>query len=232
MAKDENGHDNNVTPFIPRDDTERVDELDDLFDFEDDAFLAEWAEMDEDAVVVLREALPELREVDPPADELRTAAELIRAGVTAGKEPYAYIPGGAGWGPKLPDDDEELWISASGSLIAGIDETPMSIQRQSTIMALQHGDWAAAVIGLVRAGVGAPAEPHDLVRYAGECPEIEGEAEPDDIEIIEEGFTYVLELWEATGAVDGQGRFTELGHWGLPRALAWAWKGDFDAAGD
>jgi hypothetical protein len=27
-------------------------------------------------------------------------------------------------------------------------------------------------------------------------------------------------------------RLTALGRWGLPRALAWAWNGDFDAGGE
>ena len=108
----------------------------------------------------------------------------------------------------------------------------MSVQRQSTIMALQHGDWAGAVIGLVRAGVGAPADAADLVEYADECPEIEDKADPDEVEIIEVGFAHLLELWEATGAIDEHGRLTELGRWGLPRALAWAWNGDFDAEND
>jgi hypothetical protein len=237
MAKDDDRHDSNVTPFVPRDaDNDASADLDDadfveLFDFDEDEFLDEWDQADDGAVEVLREALPELRETAPPQGDLHAAAARIRAGIAAKTTPYTYVPGGAGWTAAPPADDRELWIGASGSLIAGLGETPMSVQRQSTIMALQPGDWLGAVIGLVRAGVGAPAEAADLVAYADECPELAGEADPDDVEILEEGFAYLLELWEATGAIDRQGRLTELGRWGLPRALAWAWSGDFDAEG-
>lgn len=33
---------------------------------------------------------------------------------------------------------------------------------------------------------------------------------------------------EAAGAIDSDRRLTALGRWDLPRALAWAWNGDFD----
>jgi hypothetical protein len=238
---DDDRHDSNVAPFLPRrgDDDTAADlddadfaELEELFDFDEDELLAEWEEVDGGAVEVLREALSDLIGAAPPEEALRAAAGRIRAGITAGDAPYRYVPGGAGWSAGPPADDRELWIGASGSLIAGFGEITMSAERQSTIMALQHGDWAGAVIGLVRAGVGAPAEAADLVDYADECPEIDGKADPDDIEIIEEGFAHLLELWEATAAIDERGRLTELGLWGLPRALAWAWNGDFDAAED
>ena len=35
-------------------------------------------------------------------------------------------------------------------------------------------------------------------------------------------------VWQAAGALDAGLHLTELGRWGLPRALAWAWGGDFD----
>ncbi|MGI8332254.1 hypothetical protein ACRYCC_19980 [Actinomadura scrupuli] len=236
MAEDDDRHDSNVRPFVPRpgddpaadpDDADFA-ELEDLFELDEDEFLAEWEEVEGGAVEVLRAALPGLVGAAPPEDDLHAAAGRIRAGIAAGREPYSYIPGGAGWSAVPPADDRELWIGASGSLIAGFGEIPMSVQRQSTIMALQHGDWAGAVIGLVRAGTGAPAGPADLVEYADDCPEIEGKADPDDVEIIEAGFAHLLELWAATGAIDEHGRLSELGRWGLPRALAWAWNGDFD----
>ncbi len=233
MTKDDDDRrDSNVAPFVPRDDDavdEIDDDLDELFGFDDDddELLAEWDEADADAVQLLKEALPELRGVPAPTKAVAEAAEQIRAGIATEKVPYSYIPGAAGWNGKLPDDDLELWLGATGSLLARLDEFPMPLEQLSTIMALQHGDWAGAILGLVRAGVGAPAEPSDLVRYADECPEIEGETDPDDVAVIEEGFGYLLDLWTATGAIDDD-HLTELGRWGLPRALAWAWQGDFD----
>lgn len=229
----------NVTPFLPRDedhhddaDREFYEELNHLFDVEaeDDEFFAEWDEADAEAVELLRESLPEIRDLQAPQPALRSAAERIRAGIASGSRPYSFIPGAAGWTEDPPADDRELWIMATGSLLAGMDDFPMPIEELSTIMALEHGDWVGAVLGLVRAGVGAPAGPADLARYADECPEVEGETDPEDAEIIEAGFGHLLELWQATGAVDERSTsLTDLGHWGLPRALAWAWQGDFDA---
>lgn len=235
MSKSDDMHDANVAPFVPRDedaaaDSEFHEELNELFDLEadDEEFFAEWDEADAEAVELLREAIPEIRSLAAPEAALRSAAERIRAGIGTGSRPYSFIPGAAGWKGGPPDDDQELWITASGSLLAGVDDFPMPIEELSTIMALEHGDWVGAVLGLVRAGVGAPATAADLARYADECPEVEGETDPEDADIIEAGFDHLLELWEATGAVDGA-RLTELGRWGLPRALAWAWQGDFEA---
>lgn len=86
------------------------------------------------------------------------------------------------------------------------------------------------MIGLVRAGVGTSAEPEDLVRYIDDCPEIDGEIDPDDESLVAFAFEVVLPAWEAAGAIDEERRLTSLGRWGLPHALAWAWGGNVDAA--
>ena len=79
-------------------------------------------------------------------------------------------------------------------------------------------------------------------RYARQCPEItsatgpgdEGEAyDPfaggvTDDESLCRGFEVALLSWEAIGAVSEQRWLTRLGWWGLPRALARAWRGDLD----
>jgi len=97
-------------------------------------------------------------------------------------------------------------------------------------MTLQHADWAGAVIGLARAGVGARAWPEDLFGFADDCAEIEGSYDAGDREPIELGFELIVPMWEAIGALDDHRRLTPLGHWGLPRALAWAWDGSLDEA--
>ena len=104
----------------------------------------------------------------------------------------------------------------------------MDVEDESALMALEVADWLGAVLGLVRAGVGAPTEPEDLVRYVDECPELDGERDADDDGLLMLAFELVLPAWEATGAIDSYRRLTELGRWGLPRALAWAWGDDFD----
>jgi hypothetical protein len=49
-----------------------------------------------------------------------------------------------------------------------------------------------------------------------------------DDESLGRGFEVALLCWEAIGAVSEQRWLTRLGWWGLPRALARAWNGDFD----
>ena len=109
---------------------------------------------------------------------------------------------------------------------------------------LRPADWAGAVIGLVRSGVNAIATAGDLVRYARQCPEIMSTEEPGDEAVAYDpfaggvvddeslcrGFEAALLVWEAIGAVSEQRWLTRLGWWGLPRALARAWNGDFDRA--
>jgi hypothetical protein len=99
---------------------------------------------------------------------------------------------------------------------------------EASIMSLELADWLGAIVGLVRAGVGASAEPTALVTYIHDCPEVDREIDPEDAFLIEGAFELVAPAWEAAGAIDFDRRLTPLGRWGLPRALAWAWKADFD----
>src|ERR1051325_10618711 len=115
MTKDDDRHDSNVAPFVPRDDDaadeygKNLDEdLDELFGFEDDDdLLAEWDEADAEAVQLLKEALPELRGLPAPRQALAEAAERIRAGIAAQHVPPTPISGGAGWEGKRADDAQE-----------------------------------------------------------------------------------------------------------------------------
>lgn len=199
---------------------------DDLLDFNEDEFLKEWEEADQAAVELLREALPGAVTADVPSEALHVAAERVRAKVA--DWPYRHLVAAAEW-KEPPADDRDLWLQAAGALIAMNGESGLDSHKESALMALQHADWAGAVIGLCRGGVGSRAWPEDLFRYADELPEIEGSYDPDDREPIEFGFELIVPVWEAAGALDEHRRLTTLGHWGLPRALAWAWAGDLDS---
>jgi hypothetical protein len=100
---------------------------------------------------------------------------------------------------------------------------------EAAVMALELADWLGAVVGLVRGGVGANAEPTALVAAINNCQEVDGTVNPDDAELVELAFEMVLPTWETVGAVDADRRLTALGAWGLPRALARAWGGDLNA---
>ena len=206
--------------------TSDVEGHDDLLDFDADGYLQEWQEADRAAVELIRYALPDAVTAATPEEQLRSAADQIRTRIT--DRPYRHLAAAAGWGRQPPADDEELWLQATGALISMNGESGLGSHEESSLMTLQHADWAGAIIGLVGKGVGTRAWPEDLFELADKCPEIEGSYDPDDREPIEFAFGLMVPVWEAVGALDEHRRLTTLGHWGLPRALAWAWDGSLD----
>jgi hypothetical protein len=134
-----------------------------------------------------------------------------------------------GWSRRLPSGDRQLWIEAAGSLIALKNSTGLPVEEESLLMTLDHADLLGGVLGAVRAGTGIRAHPVDLTANIDACPEVDGEVDDDDRGLIKAAFGLLAEVWLAVHALDADYRLTELGRWGLPRALAWAWGGDFDA---
>ena len=196
---------------------------------DEEEFLAAWERAEASAVDLLRGALPELLNTDPHPGALQAACDELRSGMRARRWPCEHIRRAAGWKPtKLPNGNLELWLGAVGGFISPREETGLDPEEEASIMALQHADWLGAVVGLVRAGVGASAEPGALVDYINDCPEVEGTVDPDKETLIQIAFELVLPTWEAARAVDARRRLTPLGRWGLPRALASAWNRDFD----
>jgi len=196
-------------------------------DDDDESFLEAWDQAEAEAVDLLRRALPELRDELPPAGELEDAVLQLRAGIKQKRWPYRHMSRAAGFQLAQPMTSLELWLGAVGGLIAMREESGLDGEAEASLMALQHADWLGAVVGLVRAGVGASASPQALVGYINRSPEVEGELDFDDAGAVENAFELILPAWEAAGAVDGNRRLTALGRWGLPRALAWAWNGEF-----
>jgi hypothetical protein len=211
----------------------------------DDPGLA-WDAAEGYAVTLLREALPEAQDVPVPVEELTAQAARFRS--AARKWPYRQLARAA-WGQRprkrSPAGDLELWLDAAGATAT----MPRHIGADSSLLEpvtlLRPADWAGAVIGLVRSGVNSIVTTGDLVRYARQCPETTSAEEPGDEAVaydpfaggvvdddsLGRGFEAALLLWEAIGAVSEQRWLTRLGWWGLPRALARAWNGDFDRAG-
>lgn len=197
-------------------------------DAEDEQFLTEEAEAEAAAVELLRRALPHLRTLPPPEDDLLAAAEAVRAGVAARVVPFPQLAAAAGWVGPPPSDDAELWLDATGALVAMRGEAGLPIDDEAAVLALQWTDWLGAVVGLVRAGIGASGRAPDLVGHIAGCPELDNGVDELDRPLLEQAFEVVLPTWQATSALDAERRLTPLGQWGLPRALAWAWNGDFD----
>lgn len=213
--------------IMPADMAADLQELDE----EMDSFLDDWDEADRQAVALLREALPQARGASPPAS-VALAAAMLRQRLRKGAFELRPVLRTNGWKKRLPADDARLWIETVGGLILMRDDTGLAPEDEALLASLEHGDWAGAVIGMVRGGVGAPATARRLVSYIGTCPEIEGEVDDDERDLVADAFDLILPIWQAAGAIDDRQRVTELGRWGLPRSLAWAWAGDFDAPSD
>jgi hypothetical protein len=205
-----------------------VDLLASIHDDEDEAFFESLEAADREAVQLLRDALTGLRGHPAPAD-LKAAAVDLRRRLLARDVVLRPVARANGWSRRLPSDDRQLWIEAAGALIALKNSTGLPAEEESLLMTLDHADLLGAVLGAVRAGTGIRARPVDLTANVDACPEVEGEVDDDDRGLIRAAFGLLAEVWQAAGALDADYRLTELGRWGLPRALAWAWDGDFDA---
>jgi hypothetical protein len=210
----------------------------------DDLSLA-WDAAERYAIRLLREALPEAQAAPVPVEELSAQAARFRS--AARKWPYKQLARAA-WGQRprkrSPADDTDLWLDAAGIMATTQRHIGAGSPLLEPVTLLRPADWAGAVIGLVRSGVNTIATAGDLVRYSRQCPEIMSTEEPGDEavaydpfaggavgdESLGRGFEAALLCWEAIGAVSDQRWLTRLGWWGLPRALARAWNGDFDTA--
>lgn len=155
------------------------------FDEDDEEFIAALEAEEAAAVELLREAVPELRDAEPPSAELEAASKSLRAGITGGEWPYEHVALAAGWErTDLPVDDVEIWLGAVGGLVSPREDMGLDPEEEASIMALEVADWLGAVIGLVREGIGAPASPQALVSYINTCPEVEGEINPEDAVLV------------------------------------------------
>ena len=196
---------------------------------EDEEFLAQWEQAEVEAVGILRQALPPQARSPLPTGDLAAACRRLRTGLGRHDPAVETIRRATGLEPPLPADDAELWLVAAGALIAMREPSGLDPELEAAVMALELADWVGAVVGLVRGGVGANAEPAALVAAINDCQEVDGKVDPDDADLVELAFEVVLSSWTAVGAVGADRRLTALGAWGLPRALARAWGGDLNA---
>lgn len=191
----------------------------DSFDDEDDE---DWADAADAAWAVVARALAG---VEPAAqlDALAAAVSHLRAGEGSA----AVLWAAAGLEPDdAPADDEELWLELAAAAVRPRGAVPLDDDLVAAWGALEPADWAGAVIELVRAGVGTPAGPEELLALIERCPEVEGdELGEEDEALLLDGLEVVVDLWASLGALDAGGALTPLGRWGLPRALERAWDG-------
>ena len=192
-------------------------------DYDDD--LADDGDDDLDpaeAWAVVEAALP-LPDEDPPEAELGVAVAALRA--PHADERLALVRDAADL--RIPSsDDAELWLEAAAAIVAPTGPFGLEPAAREGWEAIEHADWAGAVIELVRGGPGTSADPDSLQQLIARCPEVEeSDLDPDEQAVLRRGLALVGDLLHAVGALDDHRRLTSLGAWGLPRALRRAWLG-------
>lgn len=201
-----------------------VDDLDD--DLDDEEFLAELETEDREAAELLIEMLGDNLSREVPRRQRSAATRLLRAGVSGGAWPYDWFARSLSWAAGVPNDldEEAAWLIAAGSVVSPPQDPGWDTESVAAVMTLTHADWLAAVVAMVRRGPGSDAGPQALVRTSLVVPEIEEDGDSDGIELVEHAFEVLTPLWQALGAMDEDRRVTELGCWGLPRALWLTWR--------
>ena len=165
-----------------------------------------------------------------PVGAVAAAAGQLRAGLRADTYPFSWMGKAAGLGAEPPSGEAELLLRALAATISPQEESGLAPEDEASILALEHGDWAGAVIELSRGGPGTSGDPSALVEAVAQCPEIQSPAsDADDNVVAESAFELVGFAWEALGALDDRRRLTPAGAWLLPRALVRAWGMDFDS---
>ena len=197
-----------------------------MFDDEDEEkWLEEWAEVDRQAAVVLRDACSAELEAPPPQPDLKAATELLRGGVAAGHWPFDYFVAACGWTGPLPEDDVESWVMATAASISPPNDPGTDLEEQSAVAALQHADWLGMAVGLVRRGTGASFSATTAQRDIDTLPEIDGASDdPEgDLVVLGTAVEVLTPLWQALGILDEDRGLTDLGRWGLPHGLLVTW---------
>jgi hypothetical protein len=195
---------------------------DDRYD-DDELFDAQLAQEDADAAAVLREALPDADRNTPPLAELRHAAARFRAGISQDGQLLATIREQMGE-LEVQVDDVDLYLDAVATLLEPYDDPDWSDEDLALVGTLAPSDLVGAVVELVRGGPGTAADPQSLVALANACPEIEGESDPEDDELLAMAFGLLMPAMHAFGIVDADWRVTRLGVWALPKALLRLWE--------
>ncbi len=196
---------------------------------EEEAWLAEWEAAEQQAAEVVVEALPLARRAEMPKGAVAAAAAQLRAGLSAGHYPYSWMGKAADLEANSPSDDAEMLLCVLAATISPEEATGLDPEEEASIIALEHGDWAGAVIELCRRGPGATAEPAALAEAIEACPEIEGP--PSDLgdAVVETAFELVGFAWQAAGVLDDDRKLTPAGAWLLPRAVTRAWGVEFES---
>jgi hypothetical protein len=135
-----------------------------------------------------------------------------------------WIPGGQDIGA----EDRGRWVDQLAETISpSEDPDGQEIESVSAVMALEHADWLGLALGVVRRGPGGVLDPELVQADIEGLEDVEGEIEDREghLAVLELALLHLTPLWQGLGVLDGAGRFTERGVWGLPKALYRIWSG-------
>ena len=160
-------------------------------------------------------------EIDPEEEDrwLREWAEADRfaAGVLAEAWPALLED------TPPPEDiaEPEAWLAAIVETISPTDDPGIPSAAAASVFALDHADWLALVLGLVRRGVGATFGASQAARDLDAMEEVDGVAAEVDEYVLP--VEVLAPQWVDLGVLDEDRRLTRAGEWGLPRALHAVW---------
>ena len=158
---------------------------------------------------------------DPPEAELGVAAAALRE--LHDDERLGLVRDAADL-REHPMGDAELWVEATAAIVRPRGPFGLEPEAREGWEAIEHADWAGAVIELVRGGPGTPADPDALLELIARCPEVEeSDLSAGEQAVLRRGLDLVGNLLASVGAFDESRHLTALGAWGLPRALRRAW---------
>lgn len=111
-----------------------------LLDEQDEAFLADWAAADAEALRALRSVLDTVGERSVPSTELRAAANRLRADIARPGWPGQMLVSFSGRNTQsLPADDAEMWLTLATS-VASPQGDPLSEEDKEFARAMEWAD--------------------------------------------------------------------------------------------
>ena len=111
-----------------------------LLDEQDEAFLADWAAADAEALRALRSVLDTVGERSVPSNELRAAANRLRADIARPGWPGQMLVSFSGRNTQsLPADDAEMWLTLATS-VASPQGDPLSEEDKEFARAMEWAD--------------------------------------------------------------------------------------------
>jgi hypothetical protein len=183
------------------------------------------------AIAVLNEVAAKAGHRPRPDEALRRTCSGLRRGFQDHSWQHDLLAACTRVDPRtLPADDESFWLAFAVRVVdppGGSAHDAADDEAYADWHALSAADWLGAGTEILRRGPGAPADAEALATYAAESTYAR-ELRAHDVtsDALAARFRPADVLWRALGAIDSEAQLTELGAWGIPRALLCAWKAD------